>query len=278
MKPLHVVRDLEQAAVLLQPVRLRILRALREPLSASALARSFALPRQQLNYHLRELEKEEPRVTPGLGGTILLSWGPGMEGEAPITAWDPGRRFAWTERAGTDSPRVIEFTIEAADGGRTMLRLVQSGFGADASFDAEYDSTSGGWQSFLQLLRLDLEMHVGMAGRHVFRRRMETGDRQVLLNRLLGTMEFRREGDLYSARLADGAQIQGKVLFERTPGYLMLTLDGTLTGALALLDENCGGQTALTTSWYLKGETIAQMDEISAAWDLVLDTAMRGML
>lgn len=58
MTTLHVLRDPEQAAVLLQPVRLRILRALREPLSASALARSFALPRQQVNYHLRELEKE----------------------------------------------------------------------------------------------------------------------------------------------------------------------------------------------------------------------------
>jgi DNA-binding transcriptional ArsR family regulator len=54
---LRILRDPEQAAIVLQPVRLRILRALREPLSASALARAFELPRQQVNYHLRELEK-----------------------------------------------------------------------------------------------------------------------------------------------------------------------------------------------------------------------------
>ena len=219
----------------------------------------------------------EARVTPGLGGTIFLSWGPGMEGEAPITEWKPGRRFAWTERAGTDSPRVIEFTIEAVDGSATILRLVQSGFGLDASFDGEYDSTSGGWQSFLQLLRLDLEAHRGMAGRHVFRMRMEAEDRQVLLERFLGAMEFQRAGDLYSARLTDSAPIRGKVLFERTPGYLMLTLEGPFTGALALFAEKCGGQTSLTTSWYLKGETVGRAHEISAAWDRILDAASGKM-
>ncbi|MFN0103967.1 MAG: winged helix-turn-helix domain-containing protein [Bryobacteraceae bacterium] len=58
MITLRVLRDPEQASILLQPIRLRILQALREPLSASALARAFAMPRQQVNYHLRELEKE----------------------------------------------------------------------------------------------------------------------------------------------------------------------------------------------------------------------------
>ena len=57
MTLLRILRNAEQAAIVLQPSRLRILRALREPLSASALARSFALPRRQLNCHLRKLEK-----------------------------------------------------------------------------------------------------------------------------------------------------------------------------------------------------------------------------
>jgi len=45
------------AAALLHPLRLQILERLREPDSASGLARLMKLPRQQLNYHLRELEK-----------------------------------------------------------------------------------------------------------------------------------------------------------------------------------------------------------------------------
>lgn len=52
-----IVRDTEQAATLLQRVRLRMMEALRAPLSASGLARLFGLPRQQVNYHLLELER-----------------------------------------------------------------------------------------------------------------------------------------------------------------------------------------------------------------------------
>ena len=51
------MRDLAQAAALLQPQRLRLLEGLSEPDSAAGLARRFGLPRQQLNYHLRELER-----------------------------------------------------------------------------------------------------------------------------------------------------------------------------------------------------------------------------
>lgn len=58
MTTLHVLRHPDQAAVLFHPVRLQLLRALREPQSAAAVARTLALPRQQANYHLHELEKE----------------------------------------------------------------------------------------------------------------------------------------------------------------------------------------------------------------------------
>ena len=45
------------ASALLNPLRLQILERLREPDSASGLSRLMKLPRQKLNYHLRELEK-----------------------------------------------------------------------------------------------------------------------------------------------------------------------------------------------------------------------------
>jgi DNA-binding transcriptional ArsR family regulator len=51
-----VVRELERASALLNPLRLRIVRELREPDSASGLSRKLGLSRQKLNYHLRELE------------------------------------------------------------------------------------------------------------------------------------------------------------------------------------------------------------------------------
>jgi len=55
---LQIVQDPEKAAVLLQPGRLDLLVRLAEPDSASGLARQLGIPRQKVNYHLRELERE----------------------------------------------------------------------------------------------------------------------------------------------------------------------------------------------------------------------------
>ena len=55
--PMELVDESVRAATLLNPMRLRILDALREPGSASTVARTLGLPRQKVNYHLRELEK-----------------------------------------------------------------------------------------------------------------------------------------------------------------------------------------------------------------------------
>jgi DNA-binding transcriptional ArsR family regulator len=52
-----VLRSHTQAAVLLDPLRLRLLRHMEFPISAAGLARRLHLPRQQVNYHVRALER-----------------------------------------------------------------------------------------------------------------------------------------------------------------------------------------------------------------------------
>jgi DNA-binding transcriptional ArsR family regulator len=55
---LELLRDPAQAAALFQhPLRLKILAALLEPDSATGVARRMNLPRQTVNYHVRELAK-----------------------------------------------------------------------------------------------------------------------------------------------------------------------------------------------------------------------------
>jgi DNA-binding transcriptional ArsR family regulator len=51
------VLDIPRAAALLHPLRLRILEALASPDSAAGLARRLRLPRQKVNYHVRELAR-----------------------------------------------------------------------------------------------------------------------------------------------------------------------------------------------------------------------------
>jgi DNA-binding transcriptional ArsR family regulator len=54
----EVIRSSERAAALLDPTRREIVERLgQEPGSASGLARKLGLPRQRVNYHLRELER-----------------------------------------------------------------------------------------------------------------------------------------------------------------------------------------------------------------------------
>jgi DNA-binding transcriptional ArsR family regulator len=55
---LDVLREVSQAAVLLyHPLRLRILSAVLQPDSATGVARRMNLPRQTVNYHVRELAR-----------------------------------------------------------------------------------------------------------------------------------------------------------------------------------------------------------------------------
>src|SRR5208283_990351 len=96
----------------------------------------------------------EARVTPGKDGKIFVSWGPECEGEASIVAWEPGRRIAWQEQFA-----LVEFTLEARRG-KTLVRLVQSGFFSGADWESEwFDSTNYGWEFMLVSLRLLLERH-----------------------------------------------------------------------------------------------------------------------
>lgn len=212
----------------------------------------------------------EAKVEPGEGGSVLLSWGPGMEGKAPITIWEPGRRFGWTEHADTANPRVVEFHLEA-EGGRTRLRLVHSGFGAGADFDTEYDSTHGGWLTFLAALRFLVELKRGVNGRHVCRLSMwnlskaEAWDR---LTRELGLAEQDwTPGAPYSVRIPGGGSFSGTVWAAPKPGYALLRVAELDDSLLALFVEGAAAPCFFTSSWYLYGAGVTNQQPLLKEWE-----------
>ena len=54
---MQVIEEPSRAALVLHPIRNQLLSELDEPASAADLARRLGLPRQKVNYHLRELEQ-----------------------------------------------------------------------------------------------------------------------------------------------------------------------------------------------------------------------------
>ena len=56
--PLQIIDEPSRARSALQPLRLKLLHLLDTPQSAPQLAKTMGLPRQQVNYHLRELQAQ----------------------------------------------------------------------------------------------------------------------------------------------------------------------------------------------------------------------------
>ncbi len=145
-------------------------------------------------------------IDPKVGGRVWLSWGPGVEGEAPIHVCEPPRRFGWTERYGEDDAGrpvelAIDFHVETRDG-VTVVRLVQSGFTASAEWDEMYDALQDGWTYFMFNLEHYIRHHRGTPRTMAWRRARTELDRDEVWHRLL-------ESGLVQLDDADGATASG---------------------------------------------------------------------
>ena len=104
-------------------------------------------------------------VTPGLGGSVWMSWTHGEDHHAPIEVWEPERHLRTGPHEGAPLQIATDFYLEGR-GGSTILRVVSSGFGKDEKWDYLYGAWSRGWDFELNGLRHYLERHRGQR-RHV---------------------------------------------------------------------------------------------------------------
>lgn len=173
----------------------------------------------------------DAQVTPGTGGRIKWSWGPPIESEATIQAWEPGQRLLLLEQTALgdhvtpeearQAPgRLIEITLSAREGS-TVLRLVHSGFGEEADWENElYDGVLRGWTFELRALRHYLETHPGerrlTSWVHLpFSGSVEDAWRTVMSPRAMlasGSIAGLEEGDSYRITAATGEVFEGDVV------------------------------------------------------------------
>jgi len=109
-------------------------------------------------------------VEPGVGGFVVADWGQGIEWKTTIEIWEPNRHLRLVETrdqfigaspaAETLEPcRLIQDYFLDSVGGKTVLRLVHSGFGSGENWDIEYEGTRGGWAGCFFRMKLGLEQH-----------------------------------------------------------------------------------------------------------------------
>jgi uncharacterized protein YndB with AHSA1/START domain len=110
-------------------------------------------------------------VEPGPGGAYTADWGSGLLWQNVIEVWEPNRRLLLVETRDHfigSAPGVEEkmepcrlmqdYHLEG-QGGKTVLRMVHSGFGTSANWIQEYEGTRDGWASCFLRLKMLLERH-----------------------------------------------------------------------------------------------------------------------
>jgi uncharacterized protein YndB with AHSA1/START domain len=198
-------------------------------------------------------------VTPGVGGSVTAGWGPGMEFTTPIEVWEEGKKLRTSnERGEGKPPSVMEYTVESR-GGKTVLRLVHSGFTRDASFDGEFESTGKAWPVFMKMLKHSVEQGVDRC-RNVTIFRMLSDPQPESLAKLMGPDGLGAPGVLDSAVGSPDASGRFAVVFPQRNNAMM-----------SVFCENCGGMAMLTITWLLYDANEGEAESVRTEWTGMTD-------
>ena len=200
--------------------------------------------------------------------------------EAPEGGTAPDFPRTGEPPADARSPVVVDWFLEAR-GGKTMLRVVHSGFGPDAKWDKEYDGTKRGWTFELQALKHYLEHHRGKERRATWLRRSTALAPAAVWQGFTKQGGVFREvaldslgaGDRYRLVRTDGEVLEGRVLVNHAP----LEFAGTLTshgdGMIRFGFEDCVGGPEAHVWFATWGLTASEFAAIETRWKGALERA-----
>ena len=97
-----------------------------------------------------------------VGGKVTTKMGGQVIGQADIEAWDPPHKLVTRnpDPFGPGTPAMgYEWTIEAQDSGKCVLRMVQTLFSNDSAWEGQVGDTTEGWPAFFHVLRNYVERH-----------------------------------------------------------------------------------------------------------------------
>jgi uncharacterized protein YndB with AHSA1/START domain len=197
-----------------------------------------------------------------MGGAVTASFGPApeMQVDGRVAAWEPPRRVVFDGGEGVEG-LAFEWLVEARDGGTCIVRLVNTGFGSGAEWDAQYDGMDEGWRLFLLNLRLHLQHFSGQTATPLLPGAMWPGPRADAWRRLIEALGLPRPlevGDRVDV-IAPGAPALAGTVVDVAPSRLALLLDGPAPGTAFLAVEGEGEQVGVSVWSYLYGPEAADV-------------------
>ncbi|MFN8193041.1 MAG: SRPBCC domain-containing protein [Nocardioidaceae bacterium] len=205
------------------------------------------------------------------GGRIAQHFGPGMDAEGQVTAWEPPRRFAFGAADG--SGLAFEWLVEARDGGSCVVRLVNSGFGTGEPWDDQYDSMTEGWRFFLANLQLHLTHFPGRRAASALPMAVWGESQQEawdVVAETLGLTDARPGATVASG--GDAPSLRGTVVEAVVPHHVTLLLTEPAQGTALFAAEHVGPAVGVSTWLYLYGDDAAALAEREGArWREWLD-------
>jgi uncharacterized protein YndB with AHSA1/START domain len=237
---------------------------------------------------------EAARVTPGVGGSIWLSWGDGMGTETRIEVWEPERRLrvvneprpdgdpsvsalerVWRLRV--EQPLYEEWRLEPR-GDVTVLRLVESDIPDSPDWDGFYEGTRNGWRTALLGLRHYLERHHGQP-RHSTTIKLTTplpmAEAKAVVTSSEGLGVRGEAGERYRAVTGAGEVLEGTIL-EMTDHGLLATVETLDDALLSLSFVDNGQERVVWVGLSTYGPDRAALDAAEQRWTALLGTALNA--
>jgi len=209
------------------------------------------------------------KVEEKLGGKMEIHFGPGMDADSIITAWEPPRRFAAeSHHLGENAPAFAsEWFVEARSGGMCIVRVVHSLFADTDDWDDQLEGTEHGWPVYFRVLRFYMEHFRGMQVHSMNAIAMSShsgADTWLKLTESLGIATL-RTGEQIKPK--DAPPLSGKIEWindDQKERYMMLHLDSPVPGIALLGASACGGGAIASLSFYLFGE--GKPSDYESAW------------
>ena len=194
----------------------------------------------------------------------------------PASICGPATTPGSTTAQGGKRPLFVDFFLEGS-GGTTTLRLVQSGFGPEADFDAEYDGISSGWPIELRALRHYLANHRGQDRLVAWSQWTTQLSPEAAWQKLtgegglaLGGLHKLKKGEAYSVDVPGAGPIAGNMVFAPSEREFAGTAKNLRNGWFRVHCDSWGGATNIWLWLGVYDVPSAQVESYERAFDKVI--------